>query len=604
GVTTVLSCCAGGIALDIYRKRVSRFHSYRGLFDQYIAINGLYILGKFARNKLEKDSKDYKNVQSNILLERLRANEDTKYGKDFKFSEIKSTEDFIKKHPLTRYSHFQPYIGKIADGEKNVLTVKDPVVLAVTSGTSGQSNILPMIKEQRGNFFFHGIATLFRCMVNAYPATKQLLQKNLKIFYTPKWRVSKSGIVIGPNSSSPTNSKSMLSIYSTPLPGFEIMTEPEALYVHLLFGLRDKYIGMMEANFVSLIYVAFHTLELEWQTLVNDIELGRVNPELNINDDVRAKLNQLLTPDPARANELRTEFLKGFDGIAKRIWPKLNFVLSVDTGSFEHYGKLLREHQCKGTPFYSPLYAATEGLIGVNIWPEREERRYILAPRSMFFEFIPVEHSGEDQPKTLLPHEVDVGSTYELVISNISGMWRYRFGDVVKIAEFYNEAPVIEFLYRQGQLLNIRGEKTSEKMFYKALTDAANQWPEVKVIDYCCAESVMLDGSDQGEENSRDHSRMPHYIVFIELKDENTTLTPEQKAMIDKMLCKDFFVYESFRKKGSIAPMDVHVVAHGTFLGLRNFMLETTQATSNQYKVPRVLRRTDAVEFMMKHVVK
>lgn len=49
----------------------------------------------------------------------------------------------------------------------------------------------------------------------------------------------------GPNSSSPTNSKAELSFHSTPAAAFDIKTEPEALYVYLLFGLRDKKLGIL-----------------------------------------------------------------------------------------------------------------------------------------------------------------------------------------------------------------------------------------------------------------------------------------------------------------------------------------------------------------------
>ncbi|XP_037071235.1 uncharacterized protein LOC119092377 [Pollicipes pollicipes] len=39
------------------------------------------------------------------------------------------------------------------------------------------------------------------------------------------------------------------------------------------------------------------------------------------------------------------------------------------------------------------LYAATEGLLGVNLWPERQPPGYVLHPRAMLFEF--VETSGD-----------------------------------------------------------------------------------------------------------------------------------------------------------------------------------------------------------------
>lgn len=37
--------------------------------------------------------------------------------------------------------------------------------------------------------------------------------------------------------------------------------------------------------------------------------------------------------------------------------------------------------------------------MGVNLWPLDSKPCYLLVPRSMFFEFIPLDHSHEEQPK-------------------------------------------------------------------------------------------------------------------------------------------------------------------------------------------------------------
>ena len=44
------------------------------------------------------------------------------------------------------------------------------------------------------------------------------------------------------------------------------------------------------------------------------------------------KLDSLLKPDRKRADELKEEFAKGFNGIVKRIWPHVNLVLACSTG--------------------------------------------------------------------------------------------------------------------------------------------------------------------------------------------------------------------------------------------------------------------------------
>jgi hypothetical protein len=55
-------------------------------------------------------------------------------------------------------------------------------------------------------------------------------------------------------------------------------------------------------------------------------------------------------------------------------------------------------------PLYSPIYAATEGLLGLNLQPSGST--YYLVPTAQFFEFIPVEDAGLAQPQTLLWQDV------------------------------------------------------------------------------------------------------------------------------------------------------------------------------------------------------
>ncbi|XP_070553250.1 uncharacterized protein [Ptychodera flava] len=279
--------CVGVTTLSykLHRMRASEYHTRRSMFDQYVVFSVMSLLGSYKRKKLEAATKKVKDVQDKILLERLAYNAETEYGKRFHFSEIKTREDFKRLHPLTRYDHYKDYVDRIAKGEENVITKDRPKILALTSGTSGNASMLPTIQKQFSAFFLQGITVCFDSLFTGYPTAKQL-QRDLKLFYSPKPRTSESGIPVGPNSSSPASSKGLLNLYSTPEAGFGIMTEPEALYVHLLFALRDRNLGMIEANFASLVYMAFVALSKHWKQLVEDIERGYIDPKLNITDEI------------------------------------------------------------------------------------------------------------------------------------------------------------------------------------------------------------------------------------------------------------------------------------------------------------------------------
>ena len=72
---------------------------------------------------------------------------------------------------------------------------------------------------------------------------------------------------------------------------------------------------------------------------------------------------------------------------------------------------------------------------------------------------------------------------------------------------------------------------------------------------------------------------------------------------LDEKLRKLSYVYSSFRRKGSMGPMKIYLVKPGTFTDLRAFMIQNTTGSPNQYKVPRVLKKKEAVMFVMSRAV-
>lgn len=590
--TAVGVCSLAGMALiwrDMSSKMKGGNRTMGSLFSQYLAVKAVGWLGRRQRRKLEADTLKVKQVQEETLLKRLRKNANTCYGRQYDFSSVKDSDGFRARHPITTYEHYHDLIKRIASGEEKVIIAEKPLILAMTSGTSGRSSMLLSTKDTNTEFFLQGVAVCLEVMRQAFPDTDSL-QRTTKFFYTPIFRQSESGIPIGPNSSTPASSRHMLNLYTTPAPAFEVPSEKDTLYLHLLFALKDPSVGTLESNFASTVFYAFSALQDRWQELVEDIERGKVSSALSLEPQVRTRLEALMKPDPERAAQLRAHFQEGFRGIAKRLWPHLHLVLAVDSGSNQIYGEMLRENYCKGLSFYSPFYAATEGLIGVNLWPQELNRRYLLCPRSMFCEFLPESGLEDEKPQTLLMEEVKEGESYELVITNASGLFRYRIGDIVKVVGFHNQCPIVEFQYRRGQMLSVRGEKVSEALFLDALKKAVAQWPGAQLVDYCCAESGILGDSIGGSD--------PHYQVFIELRGVRN-LTEEQRYKLDICLQQDSAVYKSFRIKGSIGPMRVQLVAEGAFKELRKQMMAFSNTSPNTFKMHRVLRRKEYADFLL-----
>ena len=109
------------------------------------------------------------------------------------------------------------------------------------------------------------------------------LQKCLKLFHAPEIKYSEGGIPIGPSTLAPSLQFHAL---STPRMLLDIPSVPTGLYIHLLFALRDRDLGSIWSNFTYYIHGVFVFLEENWKLMVQDIEKGEINPDLEITEPV------------------------------------------------------------------------------------------------------------------------------------------------------------------------------------------------------------------------------------------------------------------------------------------------------------------------------
>lgn len=217
---------------------------------------------------------------------------------------------------------------------------------------------------------------------------------------------------MGPFYPFPDEMLKLMYMFTTPGTVVGLRQEQEALYIHLLFALHDCHLAIMDATYANTILYAFKMLEFDRPKLIKDLSNGTLNPKLDLRCDTRRCLEAMLKANCERAKVVQQAFECGSDGLAVRMWPNLQMVVCVDSGPFAFYGDELRNTFLKGVNIYSPLYTAAEGLMGVNIWPKNLPTRYILSPRAMFFELIPLEKMKEEQPETVLLGQGNPGAEY------------------------------------------------------------------------------------------------------------------------------------------------------------------------------------------------
>ncbi|XP_055349268.1 uncharacterized protein LOC129596108 [Paramacrobiotus metropolitanus] len=589
------------VGVDFLINREKDFPLYVS-WNKYLKWRKDYFAGWYYHRKLDESTKDIRQLQTDQLLRILKYNSDTAYYKDAKLEQVQSREDYIRVHPLIKYAHSAEYFERmVGKAEEKVMTSESPIYYGETSGTTGKPSRIPLVDYQRKEF--EKIKAIFANVVSDDVPTSRNVKKCMRIYYNVRRLLDKSanGTQIGPVSASSAVFE-YADIFTTPPAGYDIPHEESTRYIHLLFGLRYKNLTKIETLFVSLVYFAFIELEAEWKTLVKDIRDGTLNSALQITPETRKTLMQYLTPDPERASELEAEFSKGMKNIAKRIWPKLSVIECITSGPFVHYADALRQQYTGDVTLYSPFYGASEGFLGINLWPFRSSVNYILWPCGIFWEFIPLENVTDTNPKTYFMDQVKKGETYEAVLTTPAGLYRYRLGDVVKVVDFYNQCPVIEFQYRSGQLLNIKAEKVSEVVMLDAIKEVITtvDYSIDRVVDFTACESLARDTANIPDVVAK--SSTPCYVVFLELSiDGDCDLLALQKEFsekLDETLRKNHSDYHLYRKKGAIDALDLHLVKPGAFQRLRRYMLDNSSTSPTQLKIPRVLRKTELVQYM------
>ena len=89
------------------------------------------------------------------------------------------------------------------------------------------------------------------------------------------------------------------------------------------------------------------------------------------------------------------------------------------------------------------------------------DEKSVPVPDSMFYEFLPTD-ADDDFSKIVTIDQIETGKEYEVIVTNLSGFYRYRMRDAVKIAgniricRFWNSSDV---LIRQSVLWGRRQQK-------------------------------------------------------------------------------------------------------------------------------------------------
>jgi len=168
--------------------------------------------------------------------------------------------------------------------------------------------------------------------------------------------------------------------------------------------------------------------------------------------------------------------------------------------------------------------------------------------------------------------ELKKGKNYYILFTTSGGLYRYNLNDIVKVVGWHNSTPLLEFLYKGGNVCSFTGEKLTEPQVIEAIrntTEAA----ELKVNFFTVIPEFQPN---------------PHYQLWIEFDHYPLEETVKLLARnVDRAIGKNNCEYESKRESGRLDPITIHLLKPGTYRELRKALVDEGIPDA-QIKIPHL----------------
>jgi len=398
-------------------------------------------------------------TQQTFLMNVLRRNQTTEYGKRYSFSSFKNERDYKNNVPIVDFTDIAPDVNRIKKGEPNILTSEEVFMFNTTSGTTAEPKFIPvthggqkLVGRLMRKWLEHSIAD--------HPA---MFNQNIVILTGAAVEGHcECGTPFGSASGMIGDSlpKSIKNKFAVPADVFEINDYSVRYYLLARFMGESKLSFIATPNPLTLVKLA-ETLQHNSEEIVRSIRNGWLSETLTThqqchNAGVPTALKNSLKPNPKRAAALDTILNKNGTLLPAYCWPDLELISCWLGGSIGFYANLLNKYygECN---LRDMGYMASEGCITLPIGDATSSG--ILATQNNYYEFIPESHIDTGSSPTLSVSELEVGSCYKLILTNYNGLYRYDIGDIIRVDSITHQTPMVSFLRKSGNVINIAGEK-------------------------------------------------------------------------------------------------------------------------------------------------
>ena len=427
--------------------------------------------GKFESRAFDKATGEPEKIQKQFLLDLLRKNSETGFGREHNFAEIQSEADFRRRVPIRDYEELRPFVDRIIKGEPEVLTKESPFMFTITSGTTGEPKYIPVTRESQAansrlmrQWIYHAECD--------HPGVTS--QSGVAIVSRAVEGFTASGMPYG--SASGVIYKNIPSFirraYAIPYLVSEIQDYDERYFLFARFALASRVSFVATPNPSTLLRLARICIDNQ-DDLIRAIHDGTIGARLKKQPEIHAELMAALKPNPARARQLSAVIAdNGFLNLAE-CWSDLRLIGCWLGGSVGVRSAKLGEI-FGAVPRRDLGYLASEGNFTMPVAEGYSSG--ILALENGYYEFIPEEAIDSARPSVLSAYELEAGKRYGILLTTAAGLYRYQINDIVEVTGFYKKTPLVAFVRKSGDMANITGEKMHANHFVQAFQAIARKF--------------------------------------------------------------------------------------------------------------------------------
>jgi hypothetical protein len=480
---------------------------------------------KLAVKNVRKWSKKPLETQEAVFLSLLAAARNTAFGKDHGFENIHNYEDFKKAVPVNDYEGLRKYADRVKKGEADVLWPGKPIYLSKTSGTTSGAKYIPITKES----IPHHIQAARDAILHYIAETGKADFVNHKmIFLQGSPELDTSGpIPVG----------RLSGIVAHHVPGY----------------LQRNRLPSLATNIID-----------DWETKVDAV----------CNETLKEKMSLISGIPPWVQMYFEKLLEKSGKKSIQEIFP--DFSLFIYGGvNYEPYRHTMESLIGKRIDAIE-LYPASEGFIAYQD-SQKEEGMLLLLNSGIFYEFIPAEEFGTENPTRVSLSGVELNQNYVLILNTNAGLWGYNIGDTVR---FVSLAPYrIVVTGRIKHFTSAFGEHVIAEEVEKAIAFASEK-TGIEVVEFHLAPQTE---SINGE--------LPFHEWAIEFKEQGIDST-EFSAVLNSKMTELNSYYKDLLEGKMLQALKITSIQKD---GFQNYM-KSKGKLGGQNKLPRLANDRNIID--------